>query len=132
MQLSFPALAGSTADAPRRTLRERLRRPLMVLFPLILGAAGAAEYVPEEPYVSTDDAFVRAAKDSINARVSGQVVDIAVSDNQRVRKGQLLFQIDPVPYRIAVEQAEARLASARLGIGALKATYRQQQAELQS
>ena len=47
-------------------------------------------------------------------------------------RGQLLFQIDPEPYQIAVDQAEARLGSARLQIDELKATYRQQLAELQS
>ncbi len=125
-----------TVDRPaaprRKTLREQLRRPLMIAFPLVLGVIGIAVYLVEEPYVSTDDAFVRAAKDSINARVSGQVVEIAVHDNQRVRKGQLLFQIDPEPYQIAIEQAEATLASTRLQIEALKTKYRQQQAELQS
>jgi membrane fusion protein (multidrug efflux system) len=115
-----------------KTLRERLRRPLLILFPILLAAVGAAYYLAEEPYVSTDDAFVRAAKQSINARVAGQVVEIAIEDNQRVRKGQLLFRIDPEPYQIAVAQADARLDSARLQIDALKATYRQQLAELQS
>jgi membrane fusion protein (multidrug efflux system) len=43
-----------------------------------------------------------------------------------------LFQIDPEPYQIAIDQAEARLSSARLQIDELKATYRQQVAELQS
>jgi membrane fusion protein (multidrug efflux system) len=104
----------------------------MLAFPIILAAVGAAEYLAEEPYVSTDDAFVRAAKDSINARVSGQVVEIAVGDNQRVRKGQLLFRIDPEPYQIAIDQAEADLGNARLQIEALKTKYRQQLAELQS
>src|SRR5437868_2476303 len=99
---------------PRRTLRQRLRRPLMAAFPIVLAAVGAAAYLAEEPYVSTDNAFVRAAKDSINARVSGQVVEIAVVDNQRVRKGQLLFRIDPEPYQIAVEQAKADLERAGL------------------
>lgn len=117
---------------PGRTLKERLRRPLMIAFPVVLAAVGAAEYVAGQPYVSTDDAFVRAAKDSINARVSGQVVDIAVHDNQRVRKGQLLFRIDPEPYQIAVDQAEADLGNAHLQVEALKAKYRQQLAELQS
>ena len=110
----------------------RLRRPLLVLVPVVMAAIGTAGYLGEEPYISTDDAFIRAAKDSINARVSGQVVEIGVQDNQHVHKGQLLFRIDPVPYQLAVDQAEARLAGARLGIGALKATYRQQLAELQS
>jgi membrane fusion protein (multidrug efflux system) len=117
---------------PGRTLRERLRRPVLVVFLAALGATGAGYYLATESYVSTDDAFVRAAKESVNARVSGQVVEIAVKDNQRVRKGQLLFRIDPEPYQIAVDQAEARLGSARLQIGALKATYRQQLAELQA
>jgi membrane fusion protein (multidrug efflux system) len=117
---------------PRRTLQERLRRPLMIAFLATLGATGAAYYLTEEPYVSTDDAFVRAAKESVNARVPGQVVEIAVKDNQHVRKGELLFRLDPEPFQIAVDQAEARLGSARLEVGALKTTYRQQQAELQS
>ncbi len=123
---------GNDAEFVRRTVKERLRWPLMLALPIVLVVGGTARYLAGTRYVVTDDAFVRAAKDSINARVSGQVVEIAVRDNQRVRKGQLLFRIDPQPYRIAIEQAEARLSSARLQIEALKATYRQQLAELQS
>jgi membrane fusion protein, multidrug efflux system len=120
------------AAVPRMTRRERLRRLLLIVFPVMLAAVGMAYYLAEEPYVSTDDAFVRAAKQSINARVAGQAIDVAVMDNQRVQRGQLLFRIDPAPYQIAVDQAEARLASARLQIDSLKATYRQQLTELQS
>ena len=117
---------------PGRNIRERLRRPLMLALPIVLAVLGAAYYLSEEPYVSTDDAFVRAAKVTVNARVSGQAVEIAVRDNEHVRKGQVLFRIDPEPYQIAVDLAQARLHSARLQIEGLKATYRQQQAELQS
>ena len=113
-------------------LGKRLRRPLMLAVPIVCGCVRRRLYLAQEPYVSTDDAFVRAAKVTINARVSGQAVEIAVRDNQRVRQGQVLFRIDPEPYQIAVDQAEARLGSARLQIDLLKATYRQQQAELQS
>ena len=126
-----PASAGVRKVA-QRTLRERLRLPLMVAFPLLLAVAGALYYLTQEGQVSTDDAFVRAAKESINARVSGQVVEIDVRDNQRVKRGQLLFRIDPEAYQIAIEQADAVLGSARLQIEGLKATYRQQLAELQS
>src|ERR1700679_3702035 len=117
---------------PKIALRERLRRPLLILFPVLMVAVGTAYYLADEPYVWTDDAFVYAAKESVNARVSGQVVEIAVKDNQRVTMGQLLFRIDPEPYQIAVDQADAILGSARLQIEALKATYRQRLAELQS
>ena len=123
---------GRPAAMPKKTLRERLRRPLLILFPILLAAVGTVYYLVVEPYVSTDDAFVRAAKESVNARVAGQVVEIAVIDNQRVQRGQLLFRIDPEPYQIAVDQAEAQLGSVRLQIKALKATYRRQLAELQS
>ncbi len=124
--------AGVGDTPPCRTMGQRLRRPLMLVVPALalLGAAGG--YWIDKPYVSTDDAFVRAAKGSINARVSGQVVEIAVRDNQAVQKGQLLFRIDPEPYEIAVAQAEARLGSARLQVEGLKATYRQQLADLES
>jgi membrane fusion protein (multidrug efflux system) len=120
------------AATPRKTVRERLRRPLMLALPILLAALGAGYYLVEEPYAWTNDAFVRAAKITLNARVAGQAIEIAVRDNQRVRQGQVLFRIDPEPYQIAVDQAEARLASARIQIDGLKATYRQQQAELQS
>jgi membrane fusion protein (multidrug efflux system) len=133
---AIQTLGRQTSDrppaVPGKTLRERLRRPLLILFPILLAGVGAAYYLAEEPYVSTDDAFVRAAKESINARVSGQVTEIAVINNQRVQRGQLLLRIDPEPYQIAVDQADARLGTARLEIGQLKATFRQQLAELQS
>lgn len=117
---------------PARTMRDRVRRPLMLAVPIALGVLGIVYYLAEEPYVSTDDAFIRAAKVTVNARVAGQAVDIVVHDNERVRRGQVLFRIDPEPYQLAVEQAEARLGSTRLQIEALKTTYHQQQAELQS
>jgi membrane fusion protein (multidrug efflux system) len=126
------AASVSVAKVPKKTVRERLRLPLIVAFPVLIIVAGIIYYIANEGYVSTDDAFVYAAKESVNARVSGQVVKIAVKDNQRVKKGQLLFRVDPEPYRIAVEQAEAVLGDVRLQIEELKATYHQQLAELQS
>lgn len=116
----------------RKAVRKWQRPLLLAGGPLLLAIAGIAYYLAGEPYVSTDDAFIRAAKETVNARVAGQVIEIAVHDNQRVQAGQLLLRIDPRPYQIAVARAEARLASTRLQVGALKATYRQQLAELQS
>jgi membrane fusion protein (multidrug efflux system) len=123
---------GGSPEALKAQLLQRLRRPLLVAFPVVLLTVGAGHYFAQAPYVSTNDAFVKAAKEQVNARVPGQVVQIAVEDNQRVHKGQLLFRIDPEPYQVAVDQAESKLASARLQVSGLKATYRQQQADLQS
>lgn len=125
-------LGSDRAEMAVRSIKARLRGPVMAALPLLLAIGGGAKYLAGAHEVTTDDAFVQAAKVSINARVPGQVVNIAVRDNQRVHAGQLLFQVDPAPYRIAVEQAEARLNSARLQVEALKATYRQQLANVAS
>ena len=117
---------------PKMPLKQRLRPVFMWGVPALFAAIGYGQYVANEPFVSTDNAYARVAKASINARISGQVVEIAVDDNQPVRKGQVLFRIDPKPLQIAVDRAEAQLANARLRIDGLKASYRQQQAELQS
>jgi len=48
---------------------------------------------------------------AISTDISGRVVEIAVHDNERVKAGQVLFRLDPRPFRIAVEQAKAQLAA---------------------
>jgi len=60
-------------------------------------------------YPSTDDAYVEADIVAIVAQVAGPIVNLAVEDNQAVRAGDLLFEIDPRPFRIAVEKAHAQL-----------------------
>ena len=65
---------------------------------------------------STDDASIDADVVHVAPAIAGRIIEIAVSENLRVKKGDLLFQIDPVPYRLAVEQTEAdlRIAQAQL------------------
>ena len=113
----------------RRPLRQRLRLPLMLLGPLVVAAVASWWYLTGGRYVSTDDAYIQAAKTMISTDVAGRVVEVAVTDNQRVAKGQVLFRLDDRPFRIAVEDATAQLAAARLQIEALKATYRQKVAD---
>ncbi|MBA4361186.1 HlyD family secretion protein [Pseudomonas mandelii] len=130
---SFEHPAPNLGDTPvKKPFKQKLRPFLIVGLPLIFAAVGFARYQAGAAIMSTDNAYARVAKASINARVSGQVVEIAVEDNQQVHKGQVLFRIDPKPLQIAVNRAEAQLSVARLRIDGLKASYRQQQAELQS
>ncbi|HTT78606.1 MAG TPA: HlyD family secretion protein [Stellaceae bacterium] len=113
------------AARPSRPLRQRLRLPLMLLGPIaVLGGAGWW-YLTSGRYVATDDAYVQAARVQISNEISDRVSEVAVRDNQRVTKGQVLFRLDPRPFQIAVEGAKARLAAARLQIAAMKATYRE-------
>jgi membrane fusion protein (multidrug efflux system) len=117
---------------PGRSLRQRLRLPLMLAGPLVVLLAASWWYLTSGRYVSTDDAYIQAARTMISTDVAGRVVAIGVGDNQRVTKGQVLFQLDDRPFRIAVEEAKAMLAGARLQIEAMKATYRQKLADLRS
>ncbi len=121
--------AVTTAEA-QRDWRQRLRLPLMVGVPVLAGILGGALYLSGGRYVSTDDAYVQAARVSVSSDVPGRVVEVDVQDNQSVKAGQILFKLDDRPYRIAVEDAEARLAAAQLKIDAEKATYRQKRADL--
>ncbi|MGY2339403.1 HlyD family secretion protein [Pseudomonas sp. SDO5532_S415] len=135
MTQQFDIPATQTFEHPERIkkpLKETLRPWLMVGVPALFAVISYTKYVAGEPFVTTDNAYARVAKASINARISGQVVEIAVKDNQPVHKGDVLFRIDPKPLQIAIDRAQAQLSVARLRIDGLKASYRQQQAELQS
>src|SRR6185295_10679169 len=72
--------------------------------------------------VSTDDAQIRQDIVSVSPQVNGQVVEVLVRNGSRVKRGDLLFRIDPQPYRVALEQAEATLANARLQTQVLRTT----------
>jgi membrane fusion protein (multidrug efflux system) len=122
----------AVATRQGRPLRQRLRLPLMLAGPIVVLIAASWWYLTSGRYVSTDDAYVQAARTMISSDISGRVVAVEVHDNQRIAKGDVLFRIDDRPYRIAVEEATAQLASARLQIEAMKATYRQKLSELRS
>lgn len=68
-------------------------------------------------FPSTDDASIDAEVVHVSAGVAGQISRLAVGENAHVRKGDLLFQIDPTSYQAAVAQAEADLALARASLG---------------
>ncbi len=57
----------------------------------------------------TDDATIDADVVHVASAVGGRIIDIPVAENVHAAKGDLLFQIDPAPYRLAVEQAQSDL-----------------------
>src|SRR6202035_664932 len=116
----------------RKTRLQRLRWPLMSLAAIAVVGGGTYFYVTGGRYQSTDDAYAQAATVSISANVGGQVREIEVRDNELVHRGATLFKLDDAPYRIAVSDAAAHLADARLQIESLKSTYRQRQVELRA
>lgn len=92
----------------------------------LLAAVGWYAYQALEDYLSnpwTRDGQVRGQVIQVAPRVSGMVTRIAVIDNQYVRAGDLLFEIDPEPFEIAVSQADANLQRARISSRASKIEY---------
>src|ERR1700745_3803584 len=112
---------------PRRA--DPLRRwtlAILILFIVLFGWTLVADRLT--PYTSA--ASVRAFVVRIVPEVSGKVVEVAVRDNQIVRTGELLYRIDPTPFRITVERAEAKLAAAGQAVGASTAAVDEAQAQL--
>lgn len=110
--------AAAPADASGRMLRQSKvwRRVLMLSVPLILLLAGGYFWLTSGRYASTDNAYVQQDKVSIAAEVTGPIITVGVRENQIVKKGDLLFRIDPGAFRIALEQAEAQIAAARVQV----------------
>ena len=105
------------AAEPRRRLLAGMRRYrrvlLLIVLPLVALMAGLTFYLNGGRYVTTDDAYVGAQKILITPDISGKIIQIAVKEGQQVATGDILFQIDPVPFRLAVAQARAKLDDAR-------------------
>jgi membrane fusion protein (multidrug efflux system) len=107
----------------------RNRRVLLIGGPILLVLAGLVFYMLTGRYVSTDDAYVQSARVDISTEISGRIAEIEVHDNQFVRKGQVLFRLDTPRFRIAVADARAQLSAAQIKVPALKAGWRQRQAD---
>jgi len=78
----------------------------------------------------TDDAYVHANTASMAAHVSGQIVQLPIKDNQRVKKGGLLFVVDPRPYKLALDTARTKLNLTEIEIRTLQDTINAATAEL--
>jgi membrane fusion protein (multidrug efflux system) len=115
----------TTAVAPKVRVRrrDRVRWVLFALLPLALIVAGYL-YVTGGRMMSTDDAYVQADKVGIATDVSGIVKEVAVTDNQRVEAGQVLYRLDPRQFQIAVDNAKANMAQTALSIEAMKQDYK--------
>jgi membrane fusion protein (multidrug efflux system) len=114
------------AEAPAKAApggRKRLRTLLLVVLPVIALIGGAAFYLMGGRYISTDNAYVGAQKVLITPDVSGKIIQVAVVEGQHVKPGDELFTLDPEPYKLALAQAQAKLAAARIDYDKLKTTF---------
>jgi len=98
---------------------ERKKLGRIVGLAIVLATIALAVYVVYDLDQSprTDDAFVRADTIGVAPQVSGRIVTLHVRDNQAVKRGDVLFEIDPEPYRHTLERARAALDSLEKQIG---------------
>lgn len=126
---AVPPIAPEAAVPEKKKGRGR-RTVLMYGLPLLLVAGGGYFYLTGGRYVGTDNAYVQQVKVSLSSDVAGRVTEVDVAENQRVEAGAVLFKLDPEPYRIALEQADAALAVARVNVEQLRVAYGTAQAKL--
>ena len=125
-----PPVTPPHAPLPQGKTRRRWVRPLLfALLPVAL-VIGGYVYVTGGQVMSTDNAYVHADIVGISTDVSGIVRSIGVHDNQQVAKGEVLFRLDDLPMRLALERAEARVGTVKNELGALQASYRDMQTKI--
>ena len=132
------------ADVPQGALRRQRMLKIGAAAVILVGIiAGVLIWRYESQFVGTDDAFIDTRIAAISPRVSGQVIAVPVADNERVAAGQVLVQIDPTPFRVALrqslaaeqlartalDQARADVAVARAAVGQARAAYISTQAQ---
>lgn len=113
---------------PRRRFVAGLRRYrrflLMVVLPVVVAIGGLTLYLNGGRYVGTDDAYVGAQKVLVTPDISGKIEKVVVREGQLVKQGDVLFEIDPVPFRLAVDEAKAQLMQAQTTYDNLRANIK--------
>jgi membrane fusion protein (multidrug efflux system) len=116
-----PMAPAEEAEAPKGRRKRKAkgernlwRTVVMLIVPAILIVGGGYYWLTSGGSVSTDDAQIKQDIVAVSAQVNGPVQQVFVRNGSEVKRGDLLFRIDPQPYQVALEQAEAQLAAARL------------------
>ena len=115
---------------PGRWKRMVLRTFLLIVIPLVALWVVSSWYVQSGRYVTTDNAYIKTPVIAVSPSIDGRVVDVAVRENQTVKKGDLLFRLDPKPHQIQVRMTDSRLAAVRYDIETMRADYRQTLSEI--
>ncbi|MCB1675414.1 MAG: HlyD family secretion protein [Halioglobus sp.] len=128
-----PGGGSATFSPPRQTVANRHRWLRRALYALLALGAVAGFYVYHhyrEIHPRTSDAYLNAHVLQIAPRVHGQVLRVPIDSHQSVTQGQLLLEIDPAPFEIAIERAEAQEELARQQAAAAASTVNAARAEV--
>ena len=116
-----------TVESPRAWVR-----PLLLwVVPALAIAVAAGFWIAAQRYATTDNAYIKAERTIVSAEVDGRVQRVAVQENQRVAKSDVLLEFDDESLRYAVDQARARVDMVRVQLSGLEAEYGQKRAALE-
>tara|TARA_R110002124_G_scaffold78284_11_gene209112 strand:+ start:6538 stop:7623 length:1086 start_codon:yes stop_codon:yes gene_type:complete len=102
---------------------QSLRQILMLGVPAFALLVIGYFYATSGRYVTTDNAYVKADMVSVSPDVGGRIIKVLVKQNEFVKAGDPLFQIDPEPYKLVLAESEAQLRAAVSNINSMKAKY---------
>ncbi|MDF1736343.1 MAG: HlyD family secretion protein [Minwuia sp.] len=123
---------GLVATQPARPRRRLMRRfVLLFVIPVLVIAGVGFGYAIGGRYITTENAYVKAAKFAVSSDLDGRVSAVHVAENQRVRAGDVLVELDSRSHEIRLAETEADLARARSQVARLKVDYRASLAELE-
>src|SRR5438046_2474345 len=116
------ALAAPAAQSPQQPRRWRL--VLIVVAAILVLVIAVPRMLHAMRTVSTDDAYVNSYVTFVAPRVAGQVARVLVEDNNRVKKGDVLVELDPEPYQLQVKIKEAAVKAAEADLTVANASVR--------
>jgi membrane fusion protein (multidrug efflux system) len=122
--------ATAAHPSPRANRLARWRWPLIIGGPVAILALVAFFVITGGRTQSTDNAYVQIAKTPVAPSIGGRVVEIYVHENQVVRRGQVLFRLDPRDFQANQQAAEAAYANAQLEINQARAAYERETADV--
>ncbi len=124
-------MSATPSDTPTLSAHQRRRRLVLLgAVPAIALVVITVLYLAGGRYVETENAYVKADKVAIGIEVAGTVKEVLVRENQTVVPGQPLFRLDTAGFEVARAKADAKLAQVRTDLAALRASYREKQAEI--
>ena len=122
--ITVSELPSSLPRRRRRWIQGIIRFVLMLVVPIIGIIYGAGIWAESLRYITTENAYIKSHVMAVSADVSGRVVEINASDNKAIKKGDVLFRIDPHPYQLEVDAVLAQMDDVKLEIRAKKMAYR--------
>jgi membrane fusion protein, multidrug efflux system len=116
-------LAPTKSERSSSSRFRRGRNLILVLLLLVAAAVAVPGWRYLSSYEDTDDAQVDGHIIAVSSRINGTIVGVYVVDTQPVREGQVLADIDPADYVVAIEGARAKLSQAQAQVESAKADY---------